>query len=203
MQRGSLQPGAGHSRAGCHTIGQSPRGREWGAGHRGVGGMQAYAGCLPHMLEEALGRDEELEQAAEPISLVAGLQQPKHLAQDRGSRGFEGGVEGLEGTLHRRVQRPNVLREESGAGGESSPATGCCHPPWSLCPPSHTAPPHRASARSLVCPRWQCRRARGGPNLPGLATGEDPGVEHTKHRAAGGQEYGRVWFPALGCGLRS
>lgn len=117
-----------------------------GAGCRGTaawGGMQAYAGCLPHVLEEALGWDEELEQAAEPISPVAGLQQPKHLAQDGGGRGFEGGVEGLEGTLHRRIQRPGVLQEESVAGGESGPAMGCRHPPMEPVPtiPRCTATP--------------------------------------------------------------
>lgn len=113
-------------------VGRTPQGKppmseggswapSWGTG--------AYAGRLPQALEEPLGRDEELEQAAEPIPLVAGLQQPKHLAQDGGSSGFEGRVEGLESTLHGRIQRPGILRE----GGEchwwdSGPAEGTPDP---------------------------------------------------------------------------
>lgn len=112
-------------------------------------GTGTYAGRLPQALEEPLGRDEELEQAAEPIPLVAGLQQPKHLAQDGGSSGFEGRVEGLESTLHRRIQRRGILRE----GGkcrwwESGPAEGT---PLCRCPPSHAA-----CVRALGRPHWQC-----------------------------------------------
>lgn len=81
----------------------NPRVWEWLMGAP-LWGTGSYTGRLPQALEEPLGGDEELEQAAEPIPLVAGLQQPKHLAQDGGSRGFEGRVEGLESTLHRRIQ---------------------------------------------------------------------------------------------------
>lgn len=65
------------------------------------------------MLEEALGRDEEIQQAAEPITLVAALQQAEHLAQHSRGRGFEGRIEGAEGALHRCIQGLRVLREES------------------------------------------------------------------------------------------
>lgn len=65
------------------------------------------------MLEEALGRDEEVQQAAEPITLVAALQQAEHLAQHSRGRGFEGRIEGAEGALHRCIQGLRVLREES------------------------------------------------------------------------------------------
>lgn len=78
--------------------------RGWGQEGRCRGSAQAYTGCLPDVLEEALGRDEELEQAAEPITLVAGLQQSKDLPQHRGGRGIEGRVEGLEGALHCCIQ---------------------------------------------------------------------------------------------------
>lgn len=97
----------GAHRAACpcrqDSLGQTPRVWEWLMGAP-LWGTGAYTGRLPQALEEPLGRDEELEQTAEPIPLVAGLQQPKHLAQDGGSRGFEGRVEGLKSTLHRRIQ---------------------------------------------------------------------------------------------------
>lgn len=115
---------------GQDSLGQAPRVREWLMGAE-LWGTGAYAGRLPQALEEPLGRDEELEQAAEPIPLVAGLQQPKHLAQDGGSSGFEGRVEGLEGTLHRCIQRAGILRNEGKCRWwESGPAAG--------------GPPHRA-----------------------------------------------------------
>lgn len=91
-----LQPSAGTRRQG------RPAWR--GGGSECSAGRGAYAGCLSHMLEEPLGRDEEPEQAAEPVPLVACLQQPEHLAQHRGGRGFEGRVESLECALHRCVQ---------------------------------------------------------------------------------------------------
>lgn len=119
-----------------------------GEAHWGTG---AYTGCLPQALEQPLGRDEELEQAAEAIPLVAALQQPEHLAQDGGSRGFEGRVEGLESALHRRIQRPGILRERGKCRWwESVPAaqtpfrlTRC------LCPPSHAALCHCRNAAEL------------------------------------------------------
>lgn len=153
------------------------------------------------MLEEALGWDEELEQAAEPISPVAGLQQPKHLAQDGGGRGFEGGIEGLEGTLHCRIQRAGILREKSIVGGESGPAMGCHHPPQSTCPPSRVAP---RLCQVLGTPMLETLPSSGRlQTFLGWKTGEELGVEHTKHGTAGGHKHSRVQFPALGCGLRS
>lgn len=170
-----MGPGRGTCTAGACSLAQGTAlqgiARYAGSGVRSGAARRAwaYAGCLPDVLKEALGGDEELEQAAEPVSAVAGLQQPKHLAQDRGGRGFEGGVEGLEGTLHRRVQRPGVLREESVAGGRAAPQRDTVTP-RSLCPPSHAALSHRASAGSLVPLR---RRARGAPSLPGLTPGRN------------------------------
>lgn len=144
MHGGSLQPGTGH---GCTGRDGSPLdAQERGTGARWPKGRLAYAGSLPDVLEEALGRDEELEQAAEPIPAEAALQQPEHLAQDGGGRGFEGWVEGLEGTLHGCVQRPGVLREESGTGGESGPAGGC-RPRPAACAHRHLSQ-HRVSASS-------------------------------------------------------
>lgn len=140
-------------------------------------GRGAYTGCLSHMLEEPLGRDEEPEQAAEPVPLVACLQQPEHLAQHRGGRGFEGRVESLECALHRCVQRSGVLRDESVTGGESGPAMGCCHP-RSPCPPSC----HRTTMALLV-PVPPTLATSPASNLLGLETGEGLGAERTEHVA--------------------
>lgn len=117
---------------------KTPSVREWLMG-AALWGTGAYTGRLPQALEEPLGRDEELEQAAEPIPLVAGLQQPEHLAQDGGSSGFEGRVEGLEGTLHRCIQRAGILRKEGKCRWwESGPAEETPLP-LAQCPPSHAA----------------------------------------------------------------
>lgn len=181
------------------SLGQTPRVREWlmGAPWWGTG---AYTGRLPQALEEPLGRDEELEQAAEPIPLVAGLQQPKHLAQDGGSSGFEGRVEGLESALHRCIQRPGILREggkchwwESGpTAGTPLPLTRC------LCPPSHAALCH---CRCPGTPTLAMLLSSGAPNLPELETeGTGSGAERARRRRGvrGSQRW--VRFPAPGCG---
>lgn len=123
------------------------------------------------MLEEALGWDEELEQAAEPVPAVAGLQQAEDLAQHRRGRGFEGWVEGTEGALHRRVQGLRVLREENVACGESGPGVGCPHP-------SEPAPPSRATST--------CSTAElGAQTRPVLGAGEKAGTERTEHHTTG------------------
>lgn len=128
-----------------------------------------YTGRLPQALEEPLGRDEELEQAAEPVPLVAGVQQPEHLAQDSGSSGFEGRVESLESALHRRIQRPGILRD----GGECRwwqrvPAAGTpLRLTRGLCPPSHTELCH---SRGPGTPTPALLLSSGAPNLPGLET---------------------------------
>lgn len=169
---------------GQDSLGQAPRVREWLMGAE-LWGTGAYAGRLPQALEEPLGRDEELEQAAEPIPLVAGLQQPKHLAQDGGSSGFEGRVEGLEGTLHRCIQRAGILRNEGKCRWwESGPAAG--GPPHRAplppirCPPSHAA---LCRCRGSGTPTEAMLLSSGSPNPPGLETGgSGSGAEQARCR---------------------
>lgn len=185
----SLQPGTGHSPAGHRALCW-----ERGTERRGARRAWAYAGCLPDVLEEALGGDEELEQAAEPVSPVAGLQQPKHLAQDRGGRGFEGGVEGLEGTLHRRVQRAGVLREESVAGGRAAPQRDTVTPTE----PVPTIPRCTVAPRLCRVPGTAAPPSSGGSQPPWADTGEEPGVEPStaqpgrSSRAGSGSQHGAV-----------
>lgn len=71
-----------------------------------------YASCLSHVLQKTLGRDEEVEEAAEPISMVSGLQDTEKLAEDRGRGDVEGRVKHSEGVLNRGIEGLWVLRGE-------------------------------------------------------------------------------------------
>lgn len=62
------------------------------------------------MLQEALGRDEEVQEAAEPIPVVPGLQDPEELAQDGRGRGFKGREEPRERVLHCGIEGLGVLK---------------------------------------------------------------------------------------------
>lgn len=155
-----------------------------GHGSEAWGGARAYTGRLPHVLEEALGWDEELEQAAEPVPAVAGLQQAEDLAQHRRGRGFEGRVEGTEGALHRRVQGLRVLREENVAGGESGPGAGCRHPSEPV-PPSHAT--STCSAAELEA-----------QTLPVLGAGESGHRAHRAPRSWGHKHGGSRSWSSLG-----
>lgn len=66
------------------------------------------------MLTQALGRDEEIQEEAQPISPEVRVQEPEHLTQDCGSSGFKRRVEPRQGMLDGHVEGMRVLLGTAG-----------------------------------------------------------------------------------------
>jgi hypothetical protein len=61
------------------------------------------------LLTEALGRDQEIQEEAQPVSPEVRVQEPEHLTQDGGHCGLKGRIEACEDMLDGCVQGWGLL----------------------------------------------------------------------------------------------
>lgn len=66
------------------------------------------------MLTQTLGRDEKIQEEAQPVSPEVRVQEPEHLTQDSGSCGFKRWVESCQGVLDGHVKGRRVLLGTAG-----------------------------------------------------------------------------------------
>ena len=78
-------------------------------------------------MQDPLGREQEVEEAAQAVSAVLPLHHAEELPQHSGRAGAEGGVERRQGALDAAVERIRVLQGETehnirmgGHGGHDS-----------------------------------------------------------------------------------
>ena len=64
-------------------------------------------------LKDPLGREQEVNEAAEAVSSVLPFHHTEELPQDGGRSGAEGAVKGRQGALDTAVQRLSVLRRKT------------------------------------------------------------------------------------------
>lgn len=73
-----------------------------------------HTAFLLYDLQNPLGRKQEVDEAAEPVSAVLPLHHAEELPQDGGSGGSERAVQGRQSALDAVVQRLSVLEEKRG-----------------------------------------------------------------------------------------
>lgn len=76
------------------------------------------------MLTQTLGRDEEIQEEAQPISPEVRVQEPEHLTQDSGGSGFKRRVEPCQGMLDGHVKGGRVLLGTTGRENSYSDNVG-------------------------------------------------------------------------------
>lgn len=140
-----------------------------------------HTGRLAHVLQKPLGRDEEVQEAAESIPAVLGLQDPEQLAEDRGGRGVKRRVEPRERVLHGGIEGLRVL--EGNSNRQSCPGhrrlKGPRHPPGAartlLCSdPLQWKAPGRPWGAAPELPAVPASKPDLGGGLPGKTTGCSP-----------------------------
>lgn len=77
--------------------------------------LPTYAGRFTHLLTQALGGNEEIQEEAQPVPLEVRIQETENLPQDGGRRGLKRGIEACQGMLDGCVQGWGILW---GTGGE-------------------------------------------------------------------------------------
>lgn len=86
---------------------------------RGQGGQssaETHTGILLQVLQEVLGRKQEVEEVAEAVSTVTAVHHCEDLRQQGGGRGLEGREDGGQRLLDAHIQRLRVLQETQQGG---------------------------------------------------------------------------------------
>ena len=78
--------------------------------------VHTHTRVLLDCLQDPLGGEQEVEQAAQAVPAVLPLHHAEELPQHGGRAGAEGGVERRQGALDAAVQRLRVLQGETGRG---------------------------------------------------------------------------------------
>lgn len=71
--------------------------------------LRTYTGCFSDLLTQALGRDQEVQEEAQPVPLEVSVQEVEYLPQDSGCCGLKRRVEACQGILDGCVQGWGIL----------------------------------------------------------------------------------------------